>query len=55
MTNWTYKWYKETGRYSIEEIANIYADLVMNAVLTKEASLKPEYARFFLLDKQEIN
>ncbi|MCL7748159.1 TetR/AcrR family transcriptional regulator [Halalkalibacter alkaliphilus] len=48
MTNWTYKWYQETGQYSIQEIANIYADLVMNAVLTKEASLKPEYARFFL-------
>ncbi|MDT8859582.1 TetR/AcrR family transcriptional regulator [Alkalihalobacillus sp. MEB130] len=48
MTNWTYKWYKETGQYSIQEIANIYADLVMNAVLTKEASSKPEYARFFL-------
>jgi AcrR family transcriptional regulator len=55
MTNWTYKWYKETGRYSIEEIANIYADLVMNAVLTKEASLKPEYSRFFLAEKLEIN
>ncbi len=48
MTNWTYKWYKESGQYSIQEIANIYADLVMNAVLTKEASVKPEYARFFL-------
>ncbi|KHF38379.1 TetR/AcrR family transcriptional regulator [Halalkalibacter okhensis] len=48
MTNWTYKWYKETGQYSIQEIANIYADLVMNAVLTKEARLKQEYMRFFL-------
>ncbi|WP_332629344.1 TetR/AcrR family transcriptional regulator [Halalkalibacter flavus] len=55
MTNWTYKWYKETGQYSIKEIANIYADLVMNAVLTKEASLKPEYARFFLRSELETS
>ncbi|TWI57169.1 TetR/AcrR family transcriptional regulator [Halalkalibacter nanhaiisediminis] len=48
MTNWTYKWYKETGRYSISEIANIYADLVMHAVMTTEALSKPENARFFL-------
>ncbi|WP_227936769.1 TetR/AcrR family transcriptional regulator [Alkalihalobacillus deserti] len=54
MTNWTYKWYKENGRYSIEEIANIYADLIMSAVLTREACMKPEYKRFFLSDKQEF-
>ncbi|MCM3759817.1 TetR/AcrR family transcriptional regulator [Alkalihalobacillus oceani] len=51
MTNWTYKWYKETGQYSIEEIADIYADLIMHAVMTKEALAKPEYARFFLTNK----
>jgi AcrR family transcriptional regulator len=53
MTNWTYKWYKETGQYSIKEIADIYADIVMNAVLTKEASMKPEYARFFLTSNED--
>lgn len=52
MTNWTYKWYKETGRYSVQEIADIYADLIMHAVLTPEALLKPEYKRFFLKEKQ---
>ncbi|WP_332689379.1 TetR/AcrR family transcriptional regulator [Halalkalibacter lacteus] len=53
MTNWTYKWYKETGEYSIKEIANIYTDIVMNAVLTKEASMKTEYVRFFLSSNQD--
>ncbi|MFC0469372.1 TetR/AcrR family transcriptional regulator [Halalkalibacter kiskunsagensis] len=53
MTNWTYKWYKETGQYTIKDIANIYADIVMNAVLTKEASVKPEYAHFFLTSNQD--
>ncbi|WP_017726850.1 TetR/AcrR family transcriptional regulator [Halalkalibacterium ligniniphilum] len=48
MTNWTYKWYKADGRYSIQEIANIYADLIMHAVLTKEAAANPAYQHFFL-------
>ncbi|WP_088103634.1 TetR/AcrR family transcriptional regulator [Halalkalibacter urbisdiaboli] len=51
MTNWTYKWYKDTGKYSIQEIALIYADIVMHAVLTKEALLKEEYQKFFLQEK----
>lgn len=48
MTNWTYKWYKDTGKYSINDIALIYADLVMHSVLTPEALQKPENQRFFL-------
>lgn len=48
MINWTYKWYKSTGRYSIEEIADIYADLILHSTLTEEALSKPEYTRFFL-------
>ena len=48
MINWTYKWYKDTGKYSIQEIALIYADMMMHAVLTKEALGKPEYEKFFL-------
>ncbi|NEU29727.1 TetR/AcrR family transcriptional regulator [bacterium LRH843] len=54
MINWTYKWYKETGHYSIEEIADIYVDLVMHAVMTTEAITKPEYARFFLTSKEKL-
>lgn len=51
MTNWTYKWYKSEGKYSIQEIAEIYADFVMNSILTKEALEKEEYQRFFLKNK----
>ncbi|WP_100404938.1 TetR/AcrR family transcriptional regulator [Bacillus solitudinis] len=52
MTNWTYKWYKDTGEYSIQEIALIYADIIMHAVLTREAQGKQEYQRFFLQEKK---
>ncbi|SFE72013.1 TetR/AcrR family transcriptional regulator [Alteribacillus iranensis] len=48
MINWTYKWYKTEGEYSIQEIADIYADLIMQAVLTEEARNKQDYQRFFL-------
>ncbi|SFL53108.1 TetR/AcrR family transcriptional regulator [Salibacterium qingdaonense] len=48
MINWTYKWYKSDGAYSVREIADIYADLIMQAVLTEKARNKPEYQRFFL-------
>ncbi len=48
MINWTYKWYKSDGNYSIREIAEIYADIVMQTTLTKDALEKEEYKRFFL-------
>ncbi|MGY4689480.1 TetR/AcrR family transcriptional regulator [Salibacterium sp. K-3] len=51
MINWTYKWYKADGEYSVREIADIYADLIMQAVLTENARNKPEYQRFFLEHK----
>ncbi|MCD5322818.1 MULTISPECIES: TetR/AcrR family transcriptional regulator [Pontibacillus] len=33
MVNWTYKWYKKDGEKSIDEIANIYVDLILHSVL----------------------
>lgn len=48
MMNWTYKWYKSSGLYSLQDIANIFGDLVMNAVLTDEARKQQKYQRFFL-------
>lgn len=47
MINWTYKWYKAEGEYSIQEIADIYADLIMHSVLTEEARKNPDYQCFF--------
>ncbi|WP_096269780.1 TetR/AcrR family transcriptional regulator [Paucisalibacillus globulus] len=33
MVNWTYKWYKKSGEKSIEEIGDIYVDLIMRSIL----------------------
>lgn len=33
MVNWTYKWYKQSGPKSIDEIGDIFVDLILRAVL----------------------
>lgn len=33
MVNWTYKWYQPSGDKTIEEIATLYVDLVLHAIL----------------------
>ena len=33
MVNWIYKWYKKTGEKTIEEISDIFIDLILHAVL----------------------
>ncbi|GGA62132.1 TetR/AcrR family transcriptional regulator [Ornithinibacillus halotolerans] len=36
MVNWTYKWYKTTGEKSIDEIGDIYVDLIMRSILNEK-------------------
>ncbi|GGJ45884.1 hypothetical protein GCM10007111_04840 [Virgibacillus kapii] len=36
MVNWTYKWYQQTGKYSIEEISDIFVDLILHAILQQD-------------------
>ncbi|MFD2925682.1 TetR/AcrR family transcriptional regulator [Halobacillus naozhouensis] len=33
MVNWIYKWYKEDGDNNIEQIADVYVDLILHALL----------------------
>lgn len=33
MTNWIFKWYQTDGKYSIEEIADIYIDFILHSIL----------------------
>lgn len=55
MINWTYKWYKAEGKYSVSEIADIYADLVLHATLTTEALNDSKHAQFLLKNKLLYN
>lgn len=36
MVNWTYKWYRQSGTKSIEEIGDIFVDLILHSVLQVE-------------------
>ncbi len=41
MVNWTYKWYKQSGEKSINEIGDIFVDLILRSVLNKEVEYAP--------------
>ncbi|MFA1820792.1 TetR/AcrR family transcriptional regulator [Virgibacillus oceani] len=37
MVNWTYKWYQPDGENTIDEIGDIYMDLILSAILEPES------------------
>lgn len=43
MINWTYKWYRQSGIKSIDEIGDIYVNLILHAVLKVETITDGEY------------
>lgn len=43
MVNWTYKWYKQSGSKSIEEIGDIFVDLILHAVLDVDSLSEDTY------------
>lgn len=43
MVNWIYKWYKKTGEKTIEEISDIFIDLILHAVLKIEKLKKSHH------------
>lgn len=51
MVDWTYIWYRKNGEYSIEEIADIFVDIILNSVLTDELRQNHSYANFLLKNK----
>lgn len=55
MVNWIYKWYQKTGTYSIEQIADIYADMVLHSILQPDAMKNPMFSRFFLQQQDLTN
>ncbi|MDE5415063.1 TetR/AcrR family transcriptional regulator [Alkalihalobacterium chitinilyticum] len=51
MINWTYQWYEKNRSISIDQIADVYIDFIMNALLTKKAKQSPRYQEYFLDDE----
>lgn len=54
MINWTYKWFKQDGSLTIEEIAHIFTDLILHSLLTEDA-LKDFQTKTMLLKNQPIH
>lgn len=48
MINWSYKWYKKDGEKSIEEIADMYVDFILQSLLTEKAKQNPVFQPYFL-------
>src|SRR5699024_9511691 len=48
MVNWTYKWYKQSGSKSIDEISSIYVDLILRAVLKTDSISADTYSNLLL-------
>lgn len=48
MVNWTYKWYKRSGNKSIGEIADIYIDLILHAVLEESNFSKESFYQLLI-------
>lgn len=51
MVNWSYKWYKKDGEKTIEEIANIYVDLILHSLLNQQTKKDANYRDYFLESK----
>ncbi|CAH0347423.1 hypothetical protein BCI9360_03819 [Bacillus sp. CECT 9360] len=48
MVNWSYKWYKKDGEKTIEEIADIYVDLILQSLLTEQTKKDGIFKEYFL-------
>ncbi len=50
MVNWTYKWYRVDGGKTIEEIANIFTDIVLQSIWTEHAKNIQDYQKYRLIN-----
>jgi TetR/AcrR family transcriptional regulator, cholesterol catabolism regulator len=55
MVNWSYKWYKKDGNKTIEEIADIYVDLILQSLLTEISKKDVRFRDYFLENKIAAN
>ncbi len=48
MVNWTYKWYHQGGFRTIDDISNIFVDLILHAVLESETITSGKYKELLM-------
>lgn len=52
MINWTYKWYKQSGPLTMDEITVVFTDMVLRSIVTEQA--RQEATQFMLKMRPEI-
>lgn len=53
MINWTYMWFKQTGPLTMEEITEVFTDMILRAIVTEQAM--EEATQFMVKVKPEEN
>lgn len=51
MIDWTYVWFRKEGKYSVDEIADIFIDIILQSILKDEVKNTAAVATFFLKNK----
>ncbi|WP_100402989.1 TetR/AcrR family transcriptional regulator [Bacillus sp. FJAT-42315] len=54
MVNWTYKWFKKDGKLTMEQIGEIFNDLLIHALMTEQGMNDPNITKY-LLKSQPVN
>ncbi|WP_338754141.1 TetR/AcrR family transcriptional regulator [Bacillus sp. FJAT-52991] len=54
MVNWTYKWFKKDGKLTMEQIGEIFNDLLIHALMTEQGINDPNITKY-LLKSQPVN
>ncbi|WP_203362396.1 TetR/AcrR family transcriptional regulator [Bacillus sp. REN10] len=54
MVNWTYKWFKKDGKLTMEQIGEIFNDLLVHALVTEQGIKDPTITKY-LLNSQPVN
>ncbi|MGM7635746.1 TetR/AcrR family transcriptional regulator [Bacillus sp. Hm123] len=54
MVNWTYKWFKKDGKLTMEQIGEMFNDLLIHALMTEQGMNDPNIKKY-LLKSQPVN
>ena len=52
MVNWTYKWFKQDGPMTMEEITAVFRDMILHSITTEQGLLEAIHRHELFLNKQ---
>ncbi len=51
MINWTYKWYRKDGEMSINEITDVFTDLIIHSIVHEDRRENEQVTQFFIKNR----